>query len=195
MTVSSNAAAGAVLADAPYSDVHFVWSTFIAQLVAFVIIVALIVKYVVPPVRRMMTKRQDTVRTQIAESEAAAARLTEARRAFEQAVDEAHKESAKIREDARADALQITEQLRAQADAEVARVSQHGREQVALARAQLIRELKADLGTAALAQADRQVREHLSSTQAKADSVDRFLDELEAMAGAGNTGSGKNGKN
>jgi F-type H+-transporting ATPase subunit delta len=179
-------------------NIHFELSTFIGQLIGFAVIVFVIVKWIVPPVRTMMRKRQDAVRTQLDESEQAAARLAEARHAFDEAVDEAHKESAKIRADAHTDAAQIAEQLRAQADAEVTRVSQHGREQVGLAHAQLIRELKADLGKAALTQAGRQVRDHLDSPQAKSESVDRFLDELEAMAGAAEstaTGTGIGGTN
>ena len=166
-------------------QIHFDWSTFVGQLIGFAVIVYVIVKYVVPPVRGMMVKQQDTVRRHLAESQEASARLSEAKQAYESALNEAERESARIRDDARADALQITGQLRAQADAEVARVAQHGRDQVVLARAQLIRELKTDLGTAAVDQAARRVREHLDADQAKSDSVDRFLDELEAMVGEG----------
>jgi ATP synthase F0 subunit b len=168
-------------------DIHFEWSTFIGQLVGFAVIVFVIVRYVVPPLRAMMNRQQDAVRTQLEESRRAEQRLTEARRAAAAAVEDARREAAEIREDAHADARDITEQLAAQADAEVARVSQRGREQAELARRQLIRQLEGDLGAAALAQAERQVREHLASDQAKADSVDRFLDRLESMAGVART--------
>lgn len=163
------------------------WPVFISQLVGFAVIVWAIVKWVAPAVRNIMHKQQEVVRTQLVESEQAAARLVEAKQAHEKAVADAEKEATTIRADARGDAERITAQLREAADAEVARVGQHGRDQVALARQQMIRQLKADLGAAALSQADQQVRDHLGSTPAKSDSVDRFLDELEAMA-AGSTG-------
>jgi F-type H+-transporting ATPase subunit delta len=171
-----------------YNDVHFDWPTFFGQLVGFAVIVFVLVRYAIPPVRRMMVGQQDTVRRQLADSERATARLAEARRAHQKAVADAATEAARIREDARADAAQISAQLREQATAEVARVQHQGRDQIVLTRAQLISRLKADLGATALAQAERQVRDHLGSTQARSDSVDRFLDELEAMvAGAGRT--------
>src|ERR1700761_2516504 len=55
-------------------------STFIGQLVGFAVIVWLVWRYVVPPVRRLMTARQDTVRQQLADSAAAGERLKEASR-------------------------------------------------------------------------------------------------------------------
>jgi F0F1-type ATP synthase membrane subunit b/b' len=39
-------------------------STFIGQLVGFAAIVLLVVRYVVPPVRKLMTAQQQTVRQQ-----------------------------------------------------------------------------------------------------------------------------------
>ena len=52
-----------------------------------------------------------------------------------------------------------------------------------LQRQQLIRSLKADLGQEAVAEADRRVRDELSTPGAKSGAVDRLLGELEAMAG------------
>lgn len=166
-------------------DIHVEWGTFIAQLFAFAVIVAIIGKYVAPLVRGAAAKQQQTVARQLEESATAQARLAEAKQAYEHAAAEADREGAKIREDARADAEAIASELRAQATAEVGRIEQHGREQVVLARQQLIRQLTTDLGTVAVGQAGQRVREHLAAPQAKADSIDRFLDELEAMAASG----------
>jgi F0F1-type ATP synthase membrane subunit b/b' len=170
-----------------YNDIRFDWQTFVGQLVGFAIIAAVLIRWVFPWVRKAIAAQQQVVRTQIAESEQAKARLAEARRAHDQAVANAADEATRIRQDAREDAAQIAEQLRAQADAEVARIQHQGQDQIVLARAQLISRLKADLGATALAQADRHVRDHLGSAQAKSDSVDRFLDELEAMAATATT--------
>ena len=68
-------------------------STFIGQLVGFAVIVFLLWKYVVPPVRTMMKNQQDTVRTQLAEHAEA-----------EKKVADADKEHAKALEEAKAEA-------------------------------------------------------------------------------------------
>ncbi|CAM3972090.1 F0F1 ATP synthase subunit B [Smaragdicoccus niigatensis] len=157
-------------------------SIFIGQLFAFAVIVAVIVKYVVPPVKKLMQTQQDEVREQMAESDKAQTRLAEAERSLEQAISEAQVEAARIREDARGDADRIAEQLREQADAEVARIKAHGGEQIDLHRRQLVRSLQSELATAALAQAEKNVNEKLAQPGERAASIDRFIDELERMA-------------
>ena len=155
---------------------------FLGQLVGFAVIAWVVVKYIVPPAKKLMAKQQDDVRTQIAESDAAAARLEEAKKAHADAVASARNEAAKIREDARADAQRIAVAMREQADAEVERIKQHGQEQVVLQREALVRQLQAELGAAALGGADKIVRDKLADPAEQSRSVDRFLDELEAMA-------------
>ena len=53
-------------------------STFIGQLVGFALIVFLLWKYVVPPLRNMMKTRQQTVRTQLVDSAEATKKLAQA---------------------------------------------------------------------------------------------------------------------
>ena len=44
-------------------------STFIGQLIGFAVIVYILWRFVVPPVKTLMQKQQDAVRTALAESE------------------------------------------------------------------------------------------------------------------------------
>lgn len=157
-------------------------STFIGQLVGFAVIVFLLWRYVVPPVRRMMATQQDAVRKQLEDSAEAGKRLAEAETAHETAVAQAKEEAKQVTEEARRDAQRIAEQLRAQADAEVERIKVQGGQQVQLLRAQLIRQLRGDLGAESLRRAADLVREHVADPQSQAATVDRFLEELDAMA-------------
>jgi ATP synthase F0 subunit b len=157
-------------------------STFIGQLVGFAVIVFLLWRYVVPPVRRMMANQQDTVRRQLEESAEAKKQLAEAEKAHEMALEQAKAEAKRVTEEARVDSERIVEQLRAQADAEVERIKVQGAQQVQLLRAQLIRQLRQDLGIESLGRAGELVREHVSDPESQSATVDRFLDELDAMA-------------
>lgn len=157
-------------------------STFIGQLIGFAVIVFLLVRYVVPPVKRMMQTQQDTVRRQLEESATAANKVAQADQQHAKAVEEAKADAARVVEEARADAEKISEQLRAQADAEVERIKVQGAAQVQLLRQQLIRELRSHLGTESVARARELVREHVSDDGNRSATVDRFLDELDAMA-------------
>jgi len=95
---------------------------FIGQLVGFALIVFIVWRYAVPPVRRMMANQQETVRKQLADSAEAKKRLAEAEEAHEKAVEQAKAEAKQVTEEALADAQRLVEQLHAQADAEVERI-------------------------------------------------------------------------
>jgi F-type H+-transporting ATPase subunit delta len=157
-------------------------STFIGQLVGFVVIVWLVWRYVLPPVRRLMVDRQETVRQELKDSAAAADRLTEASEAHNKAVEDARAEAQRVTEEARADAERIAEQLRAHAEAETERIKGQGAKQVGLLRAQLVRQLRRELGAESVRRAGELIRDHVVDSAAQSATVDRFLDDLDAMA-------------
>lgn len=159
-------------------------STFIGQLIGFAVIVWLLGKYVVPPVRTLMGNQQAAVRTQLEESAAAARRVADADKHHAKRVEEAKAEAKRITEEARIDAERIAEQLRAHADAEVERIKVQGAQQVQLLRTQLVRQLRSELGSESVQRAGDLVRAHVADPQAQSGTVDRFLDELSSMAPA-----------
>jgi F-type H+-transporting ATPase subunit delta len=159
-------------------------STFIGQLIGFLVIVWIIWRYAVPPVRRLMASQQETVRNQLDESAKAAQRLADADKYHAQRVAEAKAETKHITEEARVDAERIAEQLRVQADVEVERIKVQSGQQVSLLRAQMIRQLRQELGAESVRRAADLVRAHVADPQAQSATVDRFLDELDSMAPA-----------
>jgi ATP synthase F0 subunit b/ATP synthase F1 delta subunit len=157
-------------------------STFIGQLVGFGAIVLLLWRYVVPPVRKMMVDRQNVVRQQLDDAATAASRLAEASQAHDKARKDAKAEAKRITEEAHADAERIAEQLRAQADVEVERVKVQGAKQVELLRAQLVRQLRQEFGSESVRRAGELVRGYVDDSAQQSATVDRFLDDLDAMA-------------
>lgn len=157
-------------------------STFIGQLAGFAVIVWAAWRFVVPPVRRLMVDRQNTVREELNEAAAAAERLEDASEAHHKALEEAKAEAQRVTAEARADAERIAEQLRAQADTEVERIKVQGAKQVELLRAQVVRQLRQELGTESVRRAGELVREHVADSARQSATVDRFLDDLDTMA-------------
>jgi F-type H+-transporting ATPase subunit b len=157
-------------------------ATWIAEVVALFVIGWVFWRYAMPPLRANMTKQQELIRQQLADSEEATRRLKEAEQAYDNAVTQARVDAAKIRDDARADAQAIEEEMRAQAEREVERIRQRGEEQLALQRQQLARELRTMVGQQAAELAARMVRSHLDDDANRGKTVDRFLDELDAMS-------------
>jgi F-type H+-transporting ATPase subunit b len=157
-------------------------ATFFVELVIFLIVLGVIWRYVVPPVKRAMNERQEMIRRQIKESEQTSERLAQAQARYSEALAQARVEAAKIRESARADAQQIKDELREQAEQEVARIRERGAEQLATQREQVVRELRGELGALAVTLAGRIIGESVADESRRAGTVDRFLDELQGMA-------------
>ena len=165
--------------------------TFLVELAIFLIILYVVWKYVVPPVKKAMTERQDMVRRQIEESREARERLEQADARYREVLAEARTEAAKIRDEARAEAGKIKAELRGQAEREVAQIRQRGEEQLATQREQVLRQLRTELGELAVALAGRIVGESMADDARRRGTVDRFIEELEAMPAAGSATGGR----
>lgn len=157
-------------------------STFIGQLIGFAVIVWLVAKFVVPPVRTMMKNQQDAVRQALDESASAAQKLSNADAMHAKAVADAEGDASKVTSEARTDSTRIAEQLGEQAVVEAERIKTQGAAQVHLLRQQAIRELRGDLGVESVQRAEAQVRAHVADPAAQSATVDRFLDELSSMS-------------
>lgn len=153
-------------------------STIIAEIVGFLIVIYVIYRYVVPPLKTMTEKREKEIAQQVEDARKARERLEQAEAAYREAVDNAQNDAARIRDDARADAQHIADEMREKAEQEVERLRRRGEEALQNARAQVVRELKAELGSHSTALASRLVRQELESDQAKKESVDSFIEEL-----------------
>jgi F0F1-type ATP synthase delta subunit/F0F1-type ATP synthase membrane subunit b/b' len=157
-------------------------STFLGQLAGFALIVLLVVRYAVPPVRAMMKRHQDAVRNALDESASAARKLASADDMHAKALEDAKAETARLAEVARHDSALISEQSRDQAATEAERIKALGAKQVNQMHLHAIREAKATLGAESVRRAEELVRVHVAEPGAQSATVDRFLGELAAMS-------------
>lgn len=161
---------------------------YVGSLVGFLLIIYFAWRKIVPPVRKMMNQRQDAIRQQVEDARLATERLAAAEKKYRDALAEARTEAAKIRDAARADAQRIVTEMRAHAEREVERIRQRGEEDLVAQRQQVIRELRGRIGELTVDLASELVSEHLSGQASRSATVDRLLDELDAMAAT--TGEG-----
>lgn len=157
----------------------------IGNLIGLALIIFLFWKYVRPVLSKAVAAQKETIAAQVAESEAAKARVADAKAAHERALAEAKAEAEELHKSALEDAENIKKDLAAQAEAEVKRITEHGRSQTELNRAALVRSLRNDLGLAAIDGATKIVRSQLSNSQAQSESIDRVITELESMSAGG----------
>jgi len=155
-------------------------ATFFAELVAFVVILLVLWKYVVPPVSKAMGERQEVIRKQLDDADAARAKLAEAQAEYQRALNEARTQAAVIRDNARAEAQRIGDELRAQASEESARIIARGEEQLANQRRSIVRELRAEVGELAVQLAGKIVGDSLADEARQRATVERFLSDLDS---------------
>jgi F-type H+-transporting ATPase subunit b len=165
--------------------------TFFAELFAFAIMVFLLGKYVIPPINKAMTARQDAIREQFAELDKAKSDAESAEAEFRAQIADARHEAAKIREDAREQGAAIIAELKTQAQTEAARIVEHAHAQIEADRKAAVASLRNEVGTLATTLAGRIVGEALEDEARQSRVVDRFLADLDASQN-GSTTSGAN---
>jgi F-type H+-transporting ATPase subunit b len=156
--------------------------------VAFIILLLVLKKYVVPRFEAAYEERAQMIEGGIEKAEKAQAEAEAALAQYQAQLKEARGEAAKIRDDARLEAEQIKAELRADAEAESQRIVAQGQAQLQAQKAQIIAELRADMGRNAVELASRIVGESLEDEARRRGTVDRFLAELDTAGAAGGAG-------
>jgi F-type H+-transporting ATPase subunit b len=171
-------------------------ATFFVELAAFALLFYLLAKYVIPPINRAMTNRQDAIRQEFADLDRARADANAAEAEFKAQIADARHEAARIREEAREQGAQIVSEMRQQGESEKARIIDGAHTQIAAERQQAVASLRAEVGTLATTLAGRIVGESLEDDERSGRVVDRFLadlDALETSKAAAANGSSQNG--
>jgi F-type H+-transporting ATPase subunit b len=154
--------------------------TFFVELFAFAIMVWILGKYVIPPINKAMTARQEAIRQQFAELDEAKSEAKEAEEEFRSQIADARHEAARIREEAREQGAAIIAEMREQAQAEATRIVEHAHTQIEADRKAAVTSLRAEVGTLATTLAGRIVGEALEDEARQSRVVDRFLADLDA---------------
>lgn len=120
-------------------------ATFFVELVLFLVVLAIIWKFVVPPVSAAMAARADKLARQSADAEAAAKLLSDATAAYEAAMADTRGEITRLRETARAEHKAVVDAAAAEAQAEVDRVTSEARATIRAERDAAVAQLQADV--------------------------------------------------
>jgi F-type H+-transporting ATPase subunit b len=161
--------------------------TFVVELVAFAIIVFILARYVIPPINKAMTDRQNQIRKEFADLDEAQADARKAEKEFREQLAQARHEAARIREDAREQGAAIIAEMRTQAQEESERILKHARAQLEAERSQAVQSLRNEVGSMATTLAGRIVGESLEDDDRRARTVERFISALEAENGTEST--------
>ena len=140
-------------------------ATFFFEL--FAIVLWVLAKWVIPPINKAMTDRQERIRHQFEEMEEATASAKQAEEELRSQMVEARHEASRIREEAREQGASIVTEMREQTQLEAE-------------RQQVLNQLRGEVGAIAASLAGRIVGESLDDDERQRRTVDRFISELES---------------
>jgi F-type H+-transporting ATPase subunit b len=163
--------------------------TFVVELAAFIIVLGVLWRYVIPPVQQAMTARQEMARKLVSDSEEARQLLEKAQTAYKTAMADARHEAARLRAQAEQQRREIVEGASTQAQAGAAEIISRGQARLEAERRQAIRQLKTELGNLAVELAEKILGEALADNQRQERLIERFLSHIEEEANAGHVAS------
>ena len=152
----------------------------IVGLVAFGILYWIFSTKVVPKMEAMYEERAAAIEGGMAQAEEAQAEAKAALEKYNAQLAGARTEANEIREAAREQGASIVAEMRGQAQAEAARITEAAKRQVEAERQQAIVQLRQQVGTLSTTLASKIVGESLEDEVRQNGIVDRFLAELEA---------------
>ena len=109
--------------------------TFIVEIIAFLIMLAILGKYVLPRINKALEDRQEQIRSQFEASEKAQHDAAEALEEYKQQLADAREEAGRMREEAREQGAAIIAQMREQAQTEAERITASAHKQIEAERA------------------------------------------------------------
>ena len=165
------------LVPAPYD---IVWS-----LIPLLVILFLFWKFVLPKFQQVLDEREERIEGGLRRAEEAQAEAKAALDKYNAQLAEARGEAARIRDDARAQGQQILADMKAEAQAESDRIIAAGHQQLAAQRQQIVTELRGDLGRQSVELAEKLMGEQLADPVRRSGTIDRFLADLDKVAGVG----------
>lgn len=152
----------------------------IVGLIAFGILYWIFSTKVVPKMEAMYAERAAAIEGGMAQAEEAQAEARAALEKYNAQLAGARTEANELREAAREQGASIVAEMRSQAQAEAARITEAAKRQVEAERQQAVVQLRQEVGTLSTVLASKIVGESLEDEVRQKGIVDRFLAELEA---------------
>ncbi|WP_436772594.1 F0F1 ATP synthase subunit B [Yinghuangia sp. YIM S09857] len=150
--------------------------------VAFLIVFFFLGRVLLPRIRTMLEERTDAIEGGLARAEEAQAEAQAELEQYRARLTDARREAGRLAEEARAQGAAALAEMRAEGARIKDELVASGHTQIEVDRKQASTALRQDVGKVALELADRLVTESLGDEALQRRIVDRFLDELDAMA-------------
>ena len=128
------------------SDLGIYWTNFIAQILIFLIVYAILKKFAFGPIQEILEERRKRIEDTAADREKVKAQLADTEAAAAAKIDEANETAARLIAEAKESASALGDKERAKASQEAQDIVAKAREATKLEREQQLASLKKDFG-------------------------------------------------
>lgn len=156
-------------------------ATFIVELVAFLLVLAFLAKYVLPPLNQRMEERQKTIRQALVDAEEAKRRAQEAEADYRRTMDQARSEARAMVDEAARMGEQMRAELRQRGEQEYERIMARASSDIEASARRASEELRQQVADMVIAVVEKVIGEDLDAGAHRAF-IDRTIAELDAQA-------------
>ncbi|KIL37982.1 ATP synthase F0F1 subunit B [Gordoniibacillus kamchatkensis] len=156
---------------------HFVWSSFFIQLIAFLVLYWLLSRYAFGPLFGIMEKRRQHVQEQLQSSERSRKEAEELLKQQKEALQEARKEAYDIIEQAKTTASRQADDLLAQAKAEAARVKDEAVRDIENEKAKAVAALRREVSAMSVLIASKIIEKQVDE-KSNEELINHYLKEV-----------------
>jgi F-type H+-transporting ATPase subunit b len=153
--------------------------TFVFELIAFLIVLAVVAKYVLPPLQKALNDRQETIRQGILDSEDAKRRLAQTEADYREAMERARSEARAMVDEANRIGEQMRLEARRRGEQEAERIVAAARSEIDASARRAAAELRAEVTSLVVSVVQRVVGEALDAEAHRA-LIDRTIAEVES---------------
>jgi F-type H+-transporting ATPase subunit b len=155
-------------------------SELIMGTIAFLLLTALMIKYVFPKANQAFEDRAAAIQGKMEEADAKLTEAEETKRTYEAGIADARGEADRIIEEARANAETVRADVIAKAEAEAAAIVERAQTEVAGERDRVVQDLRAQVGAISVELAARIVERELDP-QTHQSLVDEYIQRLSSQ--------------
>lgn len=156
--------------------------TFFVELAAFLIVVAVIWRYILPPINKIVEERQSIIRQGLADAEEAKRRSTEAEEEYKRIVSEARTQARAVVEEANKMAEQTRSERRQQAESEYERIVGSAQAEIDAQTRRAQEQLRQQTADLAVAVAEKILGEGIDRS-AQEGLINRTIEQVGAAGG------------
>lgn len=147
------------------------------QIVATIILFAVLARFLYKPVNNLLTKRSDTIEADLAAARAGKVQADELKAEYEANLMEANNEAKGIVDTSRERGEELKQQMLEEAQLEVQEIKARASKDIVLEREEAQREMKGQIAEIAMLVASKVIDKNMD-TEVQQSLVDQFIDEV-----------------